>query len=118
MKIFVICSVRGMSDEYRKRLESYVELIEKEGHKVHLPHRDTKQDATGWEICRQNASAIFNADIVHVFYSAKSQGTHFDMGVAFALNKPVKVIEIDTPEEVVKAGKSYVNMLREWEIRK
>jgi nucleoside 2-deoxyribosyltransferase len=110
-KVFIICSVRGASDEYQTKLENYVKSLEEDGYKVHLPHRDTNQKANGIDICKQNATAIFEADEVHIFYSKASQGTHFDMGVAFALNKPLKVVE----NEKYGEGKSYPRMLDEWQ---
>jgi len=112
--IFIICSVRGTEDDYRQRLEAYVSKLEQGGSKVHLPHRDTDQSAPGIEICRQNQGAILKADEVHVFYNSKSQGTHFDMGVAFALNKEIIVVE----NEEYGPGKSYPRMLIEWQGRK
>lgn len=110
MNIFVICSVRGASDVYRKKLEDYAEKLESEGHKVHLPHRDTDQTARGFDICTENMEAIKNSDEVHIFYLLTSQGTHFDMGVAFALGKKIRVLEA----EIVELGKSYPRMLMEW----
>lgn len=112
MKIFVICSVRGMDEEYRKKLEDHVTALEQEGHTVHLPHRDTNQEASGLEICSQNLNAIEEADEIHIFYSSKSQGTHFDMGCAFALGKCIKVIENETYDPAVK---SFARMLNEWQ---
>lgn len=111
LNIFVICSVRDALEEYRNNLEQYVSLLERKGHKVHLPHRDTNQSASGIEICTQNMNAIKNADQVHIFYSTKSQGTHFDMGVSFALGKKIVIVE----NEPLTEGKSYQRMLTEWE---
>lgn len=48
---------------------------------------------------------------VHIFYSSKSQGTHFDMGVAFGLRKKIVIVE----NEPFGEGKSYPRMLTEWE---
>ena len=110
-KIFIICSVRGMSDEYRSKLEKYVSELESNGNIIHLPHRDTNQNATGIEICTQNMYAIKEANEIHIFYNSKSQGTHFDMGVAFALNKPIVIVE---NEEYGKC-KSFARMIVEWE---
>jgi len=110
-KVFIICSVRGASDEYKEKLENYVSDLEQNGCKIHLPHRDTNQNATGIEICKENSTAIFNADEVHIFYSSKSQGTHFDMGVAFALDKQLVVVE----NEKYGEGKSYPRMIDEWQ---
>ncbi len=109
-KIFIICSVRGASWEYQLELESYVEDLEERGCKVHLPHRDTNQQARGLDICKQNMEAIKQADEVHVFYNHTSQGTHFDMGVAFALGKDIVVVQ----NEEYGEGKSYPRMLDEW----
>jgi hypothetical protein len=108
--IFIICSVRIASDEYRTELEEYTRGLEADGYNVHLPHRDTNQDLSGWDICRENAYAIHAADEVHIFYAKESQGTHFDMGVAFAFGKKLVVVEnVDYDE-----GKSFPRMIDEW----
>lgn len=113
-KIFIICSVRDATKEYQYKLESYVVKLEADGCEVHLPHRDTNQNATGFDICNQNATAIELADEVHIFYNSKSQGTHFDMGVAFSLHKKIVIVE----NEVYGEGKSYPKMLVEWQAQK
>jgi len=112
MKVFVIGAVRGASQEWKARLEQHVSELESSGVTVHLPHRDTDQSATGLEICRQNCSAIASSDEVHLFYRADSQGTHFDMGCAFALGKRLRVIKLPEYGE----GKSYPRMAHEWEL--
>ena len=110
-KVFVICSVRGMDDMYREKLEDYVDALENKGIRVHLPHRDTKQDAKGIDICKQNCKAIKQSDEVHIFYSPDSQGTHFDMGSAFAFGKKIVVVE----NIKYGKGKSYARMIDEWQ---
>jgi len=110
-KVFVICTVRGASDEYKKKLEDYVKQLESKGVDVHLPHRDTNQDDTGYNICIQNAKAIAACEEVHIFYNPDSQGTHFDMGVAFAYGRKIVVVE----NVEYGPGKSYPKMLDEWE---
>ena len=111
MNIFIICTVRGATEEYRKELEDYVADLESKGHKVHLPHRDTNQNASGIDICKENATAIYNANEVHIFYNELSQGTHFDMGVSFAMGKKIKIVKNG---EIIM-GKSFSRMLVEWE---
>ena len=93
MKVFIICSVRGASAEYKAKLEKYVSELEDKGIIVHLPHRDTNQKESGFNICKQNVCVIREYDEVHVFYNGNSQGAHFDMGAAFALGKKIKVVE-------------------------
>lgn len=112
-KIFIICSVRDATQEERDLLESYTKVMEQEGHKVHLPLRDTEQEATELAICAQNADAIREADEVHIFYTSKSIGSHFDMGVAFGLNKTIRVIR----NEEYGESKSFARMLSEWQTR-
>jgi len=108
MKTFLICPVRGVDPE---KTRHYVERIESEGFDVYWPPRDTNQkDDTGLRICRDNAAAIFSADVVHFVWDGKSQGCLFDLGVAFALGK--KIIPIDMPEKT--EGKSFQNMVTEW----
>lgn len=109
-RVFIICTVRGASAEYQKELEDYVDDLESQGIKVHLPHRDTVQTNTGIQICNQNAGAIKASDEVHIFYNPDSQGTHFDMGVAFSLGK--KIVIAKSPE--IGEGKSFARMLAEW----
>lgn len=113
MIIFIICSVREATPEYRKKLESYVASLTAEGHIVHLPHRDTDQTLSAFDICYTNSHAIRSSDEVHIFYSGASQGTHFDMGVAFALRKPIVVVE----NEEYTTKKSFPYMLQEWNAR-
>ena len=110
MKIFIICTVRNASAAYRDRLEAHVLELEQLGHQVHLPHRDTDQSGKGYSINLANMKAIKKADEVHIFYSPESQGTHFDMGVSFARDKKISIVEaVPIPE-----GKSYQGLLAEW----
>jgi nucleoside 2-deoxyribosyltransferase len=94
----------------KSRLENHCLRLETMGHETYLPHRDTDQTAKGIDICHQNLKAIMKADEVHIFYNGKSQGTHFDMGMAFALGKRIVVVE----NEPYGEGKSYPRMLDEW----
>jgi hypothetical protein len=112
MRIFVICPVR--EPQWQEEIQLYVEQLEANGHNVHWPPRDTDQSTMngGMDICARNADAINDADEVHIFYNGKSQGSHFDMGVAFALKKVVRVIKsIDVPPDSVK---SFQQMLQAW----
>lgn len=111
MKIYIVCSVRDANKHHKNYLELYANLLESDGHKVHLPHRDTNQEATGYNICCQNYKAIKEADEIAVFYDETSQGSHFDLGIAFALNKKIRVFTNKTFDE----HKSFPRMLAEWQ---
>ena len=109
MKGFLICPVRGHDQEETK---SVVEKYEALGWKIHWPPRDTNQDdETGLRICTDNYRAIRESDVVLVIWDGKSQGCLFDLGMAFAMNKPISVIQVPMMTE----GKSFQNMIRAWE---
>ena len=109
MKAFLICPVRGVDPELTR---AHVDLLEKEGWQVHWPPRDTDQDdPVGLAICHQNREAIAASDRVFVAWDGKSTGSLFDLGMAFALNKPLSVLDAPSPTE----HKSFQNMMRAWE---
>jgi nucleoside 2-deoxyribosyltransferase len=109
MKSFLICPVRGVDPATS---EGFVRQLEQSGYQVHWPPRDTNQaDDTALRICRENLEAIRNADVVHVVWNGESQGCLFDLGMTFALGKPVVALELPPPS----AGKSFQNMVRAWQ---
>ena len=113
MKIYIICPVRKISAEWRDGLLAYTHMLEKQGHTVHLPFRDTDQnDRTGFNICQNHAEAMAESDEVHVAYDGVSEWL-FDLGMAFILKKPVQPITGYFPNANNK-GKSYVNMVWDW----
>ena len=63
---FIICPVRGASEEEKKFIDDYVANLEAEGWKAHYPLRDTNQDdPIGLNICSENRQGIRDADEVH-----------------------------------------------------
>lgn len=88
MNIFIICS-RSLLQLAAPH--EHLERLEREGHMVHAPWRDTSQEVgrTALDVCRDNADAIAAADEVHVFWDGASQGALLDMGAAIALRKPL-----------------------------
>jgi len=118
-KVYIICSVREATRKVRVKLEDYATKLNVQNIQVYLPHVSTNQDGTSIGICEQNVEAIKWADEIHIFYDKTSTGSHFDMGVAFALGKPIKLIE-NEPYEAYKDGKylkSFPHMLKEWDVR-
>ena len=115
-KAFLICPVRGHE---MSELEELVAALD-EQYDLHWPHRDTNQSGdTGLTICWDNYNAIKDADIVLMVWNGESYGSHFDLGVAFALGKiisPVKLVDgqiwWDTLERT--SGKSFNNMINMW----
>lgn len=109
--LFLACPVRGIDP--KAQLEQRDKLIPKleKHYNVHWPPRDTNQnDDTGIRICQHNRAAIKRADIVGIIWDGKSQGVLFDLGMAFALDKPIKIIDIPRKTD----GKSFQNMITAW----
>ena len=79
----------------KKMCRTYVKKLEKKGHKTYFPARDTPQESTtAEEILKANLDGIEWAEEVHVFWDGSSYGTIFDLGNAYALDKPIKVIYV------------------------
>ena len=112
MKIFIISPVTIATKKDREMLLEYAEGLELDGHQVHLPLRDTDQNHSLMGINHQNFDTIRSADEVHVFYRKKSKGIHFDLGMAFSLNKKIRFIE--TTEDGC-SPKSFNGFLEQWE---
>ena len=110
MKIYIICSVRGVPREYKDRILAHAAALHKKGHEVRVPW-DTAQDGTGINICCSHREDCQWADEIHVFYKADSQGSHFDLGMAFMARKPLVVVE----NADYGPGKSFPRMIEEWQ---
>jgi hypothetical protein len=116
MKIYLICPVRKATPEYSQAARLYVEKLEATGHQVYWPARDTDQvDSTGLRICKDNRHAIEAADEVHVIWDGQSQGSIFDLGIAFAMRKRIVPIIDSFPPRT--EGKSISNMVYDWSER-
>jgi nucleoside 2-deoxyribosyltransferase len=108
MNAYLICPVRG-TDKFT--YAKVVEQLEAEGKTVYWPARDTDQtDDIGYRICKNNAAAIEQADVVYVIWDGESEGCLFDLGVAFALHKPIIPLDLPPPTPT----KSFQNMISEW----
>jgi len=93
MRIFLICPVRYASPEQTEMIAKYVAFQEKvEGNTVHWPARDTLQTQDTLKICEDNRFAMEHSDEVHIWYDYESQGSVFDIGMAFVYKKPVLIV--------------------------
>lgn len=113
-RVFLICPVRGASEETKASLEAYVARLEAHNYVVHYPSRDTNQADPdgGINICRRNTSAIRDADEIHIYWAKDSSGSLFDLGAAFVLGKPLYLVNPDDIEQT--EGKSFTNVLLAW----
>lgn len=105
-----LCPVRHADPFMLNAIEAYVAQLERDGVSVHYPPRDAPQDCpTGKAICETHRAVMVAADAVHVFWDVESKGSHFDLGMAYALGKPVvpvRCLREDTP------GKSYWKVMQ------
>jgi len=114
-KMFVIRPVRGITDAYKEAIEMQVEFYRKR-YDVYDPIKDTNQDdSVGLRICQDNCQAIKDADVVAVMWDGKSTGCLFDLGMAFALGKPIVPVIGYFP--TTTDGKSFPNMIYAWQER-
>lgn len=115
IKIYIVCPVRNVSVEQVEEISKYVNDLENEGHTVHYPPRDVDQDdPTGFEICTSHKKAMQDCDRVDVFWDKTSSGSHFDIGMAFALNKTIKIVKAYQPDN---EGKSFLKVMKQLEIK-
>ncbi len=109
-RAYIICPVRGITEEENQLLRRYVQGLEERGFAVHFPPRDTEQEDPegGFNICIQNYQAMVEADEIHYYFNPKSQGSLFDFGIAFALHmaegKPVRLINREAVLEMAETA--------------
>jgi hypothetical protein len=106
-RVFLICPVRNVTPGESTEIAAYVARLELGGIRVHWPARDTIQSGDGFVICCANLAAMRAADEVHVWWTG-SEGSVFDLGMAFALGKWVMIAK----DVTAVPGKSFANVLR------
>ncbi len=113
-KIFLICPVRNANNEQRKWIEDYVANRLDAGYIIHAPHLHTRQTDLfgGYAICKQNAEAVASSSEVVIYYDQSSTGSVFDLGVSYALNKPLVLLN---KNEIVFDDNDFIdNIIKSW----
>jgi nucleoside 2-deoxyribosyltransferase len=85
-KIFIIQS-KGLTD----RASELATRLRAEGCEVYVPVIQTRQDTDELTIASANREAMRQADEVHVIWDGTSHGVIFDIGMAFAMEKPIRL---------------------------
>ncbi len=112
MNIYIICPVRRQKEFQGICIEKYVDELEKQGHTVFYPKRDAPQESeTAYEIIESEFKAVQDCDEVHVFWDVESGGSHFDLGMAYALNKTIRMMHLFVPDV---EGKSYIKVIEQY----
>jgi len=93
--IFLISPVRGATEAEKEFLVDYRKSLEQTGKSVYIPFIDTDQtDRIGLKICRTNRAAILKAkEGVHVIWNGKSEGSMFDLGMAYMARKDIAFVK-------------------------
>jgi hypothetical protein len=111
--VFLICPVRNASELQKSQMAKYIKSLEDKGLSVYYPIRDTNQkDRYGFKICSDNKKAMENSKEIHLFWDKTSQGTLFDLGMAFYSGKDLILVNPKTLENT--EGKSFSNMIAIW----
>lgn len=93
MKVYLIMPVRSAHPGALAAAQVYCSRMEARGLQVHFPPRDAPQDdPTGERICTTHRDAMIACDEVHVLWDVDNKGSHFDLGMAYALGKPIKAV--------------------------
>lgn len=114
-KIYIICSVRKANKEEEGRALSYVEGLEKKGHEVRYPPRDTNQiDRIGLRIVEEHENDIIWADEIHIIWNPASIGSVWDVGQARMAKRFMpekKIILVNVSETEITEDKSHTNVV-------
>ena len=120
VRVYLICPVRGARAEDEAWLEAYATRLRCQGHEVFYPARDNtaaKTDSFGAALCSENCAAMRLADEVHVYWDSESKGSFFDLGMAFALGKPLVLLTAGMgglPDYVDWCGASCEKTMLKW----
>lgn len=115
---FLICPVRMATPEINKQIKEKIDELSI-SYNIYWPYRDTKQndDLGGIRICSDNLKALRYADVVFIWWDPESKGSHFDLGMAFALNKDVIRIDASLATMPGHGEKSFIHVIAQMEKR-
>jgi len=109
---FLICTVREADKKDKEFINNYLKKMRSKGLKMYYPAEDTNQvdPLGGYTICSDNCKAIKDSKEVHVYWTDKSQGTKFDLGIAFyehkAQGKRIKLANKSQVEKMIEEQKN------------
>jgi hypothetical protein len=91
MKIAIIGST-----QYKDKFINLEGILVQHGHEVKIPAFDNHPNFNELDICEFNLGIIKWADEVYLIWDNRSIGAIFDIGMVFALNKPLKIQYIES----------------------
>lgn len=102
MKVLIIGST-----QYKERIEEHAKVLRVQGTDVAIPAFDDHEGLDALGVCKYNRSLLEQADEIHVIWDQRSFGTIFDLGMAFALRKQLRVIFLEP--------KTFAGVMKKWE---
>ena len=103
------------STSYMNKMEEYKKRLEAEGCEVMMPVFDSAPELNELGICAANMDMIMYADEVHLLWDGRSIGTVFDLGMCFALGKPLTIAYLNhkTMEGLVRQYAKISDFIKE-----
>lgn len=83
------------STQYKQKIEKHRRKLKRKGDTVRIPAFDDHKELDELGVCKYNRELIKWADEVHIIWDKRSMGTIFDFGMAFALEKPIRIIYLE-----------------------
>jgi hypothetical protein len=112
--VYLVCPVRSQTPEQQQEIDRYVEQLEDDSYLVHYPPRDVDQnDPVGDQIVSAHRRAMQQCGRVDIFWDVKSFGSHFDLGMAIALGKPLRLVKSFQPDNEGKSFLKVIQMLQQ-----
>jgi hypothetical protein len=95
------------STQLKEKFDYWKKELEAEGHEVRVPVFDHHPEFNILEICHHNRGIIWWAEKIGLIWDARSMGTVFDLGMVYALRKPLDILYLEESKTIVNMVKMY-----------
>jgi hypothetical protein len=114
--VFVISPVRNLTSVQSDEISHYINGLVEKGKTVYWPalHTNQNDNTYGYNICAQNRRAMEQSKEVHIYWDKTSEGSKFDLGIAFGLRKNLVIINLEDVEP--ENYKSFGDVIVFWEM--
>jgi hypothetical protein len=113
--IYVITPSCSATKEQILECNSYIVSLEDDGFKVFSSNREyDSSDSTGYKQVTEKIEDMASADEVHVMWDSTSLTSHFELGIAMALAKPIKLIKAFYPDTI--NAQTFYKTMQMWDL--
>lgn len=99
------------STAYEAKIRELQGILESKGYEVRIPMFDTIEGATEMDTAVYNRDLVKWCDEVHLVWDGRSLGTMFNLGMCFALEKPL-VINYLEPKNFITFIRNYSSLFK------